>query len=221
MSKEDINLPVNIGDTVMMGRFKNKPVVVKSISWNDKGDLLINGRSAMRMRIVPQEPKEQLLTKEWWSDTFKELITEVKANTHLTHLEELVLTQGEEGYKRARSFIVELVKNLKEIKDNLEESENFKKLGEEVILNLLMRVFQRSDEGALKRASEEKGLLLVHMHPKRMQKELPFIKSEWIRDGDTQQFLKYLGNLSKEVWTASFVKYKGIEFTSISKNEEI
>ena len=99
----------------------------------------------------------------------------------------------------------------KEIKDNLEESENFKKLGEEVILNLLMRVFQRSDEGALKRASEEKGLLLVHMHPKRMQKELPFIKSEWIRDGDTQQFLKYLGNLSKEVWTASFVKYKGID----------
>ena len=76
----------------------------------------------------------------------------------------------------------------KEIKDNLEESENFKKLGEEVILNLLMRVFQRSDEGALKRASEEKGLLLVHMHPKRMQKELPFIKSEWIRDGDTKQY---------------------------------
>ena len=65
----------------------------------------------------------------------------------------------------------------KEIKDNLDESENFKKLGEEVILNLLMRVFQRSDEGALKRSSEEKGLLLVHMHPKRMQKELPFIKS--------------------------------------------
>ena len=109
----------------------------------------------------------------------------------------------------------------KEIKDNLEESEYFKKLGEEVILNLLMRIFQRSDEGALKRASEEKGLLLVHMHPKRMQKELPFIKSEWIRDGDTRQFLKYLGNLSKEVWTASFVKYKGIEFTSISKNDEI
>ena len=107
----------------------------------------------------------------------------------------------------------------KEIKDNLEESENFKKLGEEVILNLLMRVFQRSDEGALKRASEEKGLLLVHMHPKRMQKELPFIKSEWIRDGDTQQFLKYLGNLSKEVWTASFVKYKGIEFTLLQSQK--
>ena len=109
----------------------------------------------------------------------------------------------------------------KEIKKNLDDKDNFNILGEEVILNLLLRVFQRSDEGELKRASEDKGLLLVHMHPKRMQKELPFIKSEWIRDGDTNQFLKYLGNLSKEIWTAAFIKYKGVEFTSISKNEDI
>ena len=108
----------------------------------------------------------------------------------------------------------------KEIKDNLEDG-NLNKLGEEVILNLLLRVFQRSDEGALKRVSQDKGLLLVHMHPKRMQKELPFIKSEWIRDGDTNQFLKYLGNLSKEIWTVSFVKYKGVELISIAKNEDI
>ena len=108
----------------------------------------------------------------------------------------------------------------KEIKDDLNDV-NFNKLGEEVVLNLLLRVFQRSDEGPLKRASEEQGLLVVHMHPKRMQKELPFIKSEWIRDGDTDQFLKYLGNLSKEIWTATFVKYKGVEFNSIAKNEEI
>ena len=109
----------------------------------------------------------------------------------------------------------------KQIKDDLKNIDNFNKLGEEVILNLLLRVFQRSDEGTLKRASEDKGLLVVHMHPKRMQKELPFIKSEWIRDGDTNQFLKYLGNLSKEIWTASFIKYKGVEFNSIAKNEEI
>ena len=108
--KEDINLPINIGDTVMMGRFKNKKVVVKSINFNDKGDLLINGKSAMRMRIIPQE---QSLTKEWWTKQFKQLLTEVKANTHLTHLEELILTQGEDGYKQAKSFLIELLKNLK------------------------------------------------------------------------------------------------------------
>jgi len=110
---EDINLPVNIGDTVLMGKFKNKKVVVKTVTWNEKGDLLINGRSAMRMRIPPKEDDEQILTKEWWSNSFKGLLTEAKANTHLTHLEELILTQGKDGYKQARSFLIELIKNLK------------------------------------------------------------------------------------------------------------
>jgi hypothetical protein len=108
--REDINLPINIGDTVMMGRFKNKKVVVKTIGWNEKGDLLINGRSAMRLRIPP---KDQELTKEWWSNQLGELLTEAKANTHLTHLEELILTQGAKGYKTAKSFLIELLKNLK------------------------------------------------------------------------------------------------------------
>ena len=109
----------------------------------------------------------------------------------------------------------------KEIKLDIEENENFKKLGEDVVLSLLLRLYQRSDDGPIKRLSGDKGLLLVHMHPKRMQKELPFIKSEWIRDGDTNQFLQYLGNLSKEIWSTSFIKYKGIEFTSIAKNDDI
>ena len=36
-----------------------------------------------------------------------------KANTHLTHLEELVLTRGSEGYDMARAFLLELLKTLK------------------------------------------------------------------------------------------------------------
>ena len=110
--KEDFNVPINIGDTVMMGKFKNKPVVVQTIQWSQKGDLLINGKSAARFRIMPKE-EEQVLTKEWWGNSFKELLTEAKANTHLTHLEELVLTQGKAGYKQAKSFLIELIKNLK------------------------------------------------------------------------------------------------------------
>ena len=110
--KEDFNVPINIGDTIMMGKFKNKPVVVQTIQWSQKGDLLINGKSAARFRIMPKE-EEQVLTKEWWGNSFKELLTEAKANTHLTHLEELVLTQGKAGYKQAKSFLIELIKNLK------------------------------------------------------------------------------------------------------------
>jgi len=54
---EGIDVPVEIGDTVKMGRFKNKKVVVKSIDWNEKGDLLINGRSALKFRI--EKPKTE------------------------------------------------------------------------------------------------------------------------------------------------------------------
>ena len=35
------------------------------------------------------------------------------ANTHLTHLEELVLTQGAKGYDLARAFLLELLETLK------------------------------------------------------------------------------------------------------------
>ena len=44
----------------------------------------------------------------------------------------------------------------KEIKEKLEENGNLNKLAEDVILNLLLRVFQRSDEGAIKRVSASK-----------------------------------------------------------------
>lgn len=56
--------------------------------------------------------QEHILSTEWWSSITEEILDEAKANTHLTHLEELVLTQGADGYKQARSFLVELLKNL-------------------------------------------------------------------------------------------------------------
>ena len=36
----------------MMGRFKNKKVVIKSIDFNEKGDLIINGRPHLKFRII-------------------------------------------------------------------------------------------------------------------------------------------------------------------------
>ena len=42
-----------------------------------------------------------------------ELFEEGKANTHLTHLEELVLTQGPRGFQMARAFLLELLETLK------------------------------------------------------------------------------------------------------------
>ena len=55
--RESIKLPIEIGDTVLMGKFKNKKTVVKSIEWNEKGDLMINGKSALRVRISKKKKK--------------------------------------------------------------------------------------------------------------------------------------------------------------------
>ena len=59
---ESIKLPVEIGDTILMGRFKNKKVVVKSIDYNDNGDLLINGRPALKFRIMESINESEVKT---------------------------------------------------------------------------------------------------------------------------------------------------------------
>jgi hypothetical protein len=51
---EDITIPINVGDTVLGGKFKNKKIVVKTIETNDKGDITINGRPFMKFRLVPK-----------------------------------------------------------------------------------------------------------------------------------------------------------------------
>ena len=54
---KEIELPVKVGDTVLMGRFKNKKVKVKSVKFNDRGDLMINGRPALKFRIAKSDKK--------------------------------------------------------------------------------------------------------------------------------------------------------------------
>lgn len=46
-----INLPIEIGDTIMTGKFKNKKTVVKSIAVDDEGELTVNGKRILRVRI--------------------------------------------------------------------------------------------------------------------------------------------------------------------------
>jgi hypothetical protein len=52
---EDITIPINIGDIVLGGRFKNKKIKVKSITKNEKGDILINKKPLIKYRIIKQE----------------------------------------------------------------------------------------------------------------------------------------------------------------------
>jgi hypothetical protein len=52
--KESITLPVEIGDTLLMGKFKNKKVVVKTIGKDEHGMPTINGKKVVTFRLVKE-----------------------------------------------------------------------------------------------------------------------------------------------------------------------
>ena len=54
-----MKIDLEIGDTILTGRFKNKPVEVKNIGTDDKGQPTINGRPALKFRIKKLMSKQE------------------------------------------------------------------------------------------------------------------------------------------------------------------
>jgi hypothetical protein len=61
-----ITLPIQIGDIVLAGRFKNKKIKVKEIGYDEYGSPTINGRSILKIRLIPnvQNMKENVTIKK-------------------------------------------------------------------------------------------------------------------------------------------------------------
>jgi len=57
---EEIKLNVKVGDTLLMGKFKNKKVVVKSIGEDEWGMPTINGKKAVTFRIPKKEQLKEM-----------------------------------------------------------------------------------------------------------------------------------------------------------------
>ena len=55
---EDISIDVKVGDTIMMGRFKNSPTVVKSIGKDEHGMPTINGKKVVTFRNATEKNKK-------------------------------------------------------------------------------------------------------------------------------------------------------------------
>ena len=51
---EKIVLDVNVGDTILVGKFKNKKIVVKNIGKDKHGMPTVNGRKATTFRMAPK-----------------------------------------------------------------------------------------------------------------------------------------------------------------------
>jgi hypothetical protein len=49
---EDINVPIEVGDEILGGKFKNKKIEVKTIGKNDKGEITINNKPLLKYRIT-------------------------------------------------------------------------------------------------------------------------------------------------------------------------
>lgn len=50
---EKISVPVKVGDTIYMGKYKNKKTVVKTITKDEHGMPMINGKKAVTFRTKP------------------------------------------------------------------------------------------------------------------------------------------------------------------------
>ncbi|MFM7239543.1 MAG: hypothetical protein ACKOZN_08120 [Cyanobium sp.] len=86
--------------------------------------------------------------------------------------------------------------------------------GRSLALVLLLRIWQRSDDGPLRRAAGPDSLLLVELPLEVMSEQLPVLKANWIATRDTAALLDGLKTLVQRDWRIHFAKYEPVSFPS-------
>lgn len=85
--------------------------------------------------------------------------------------------------------------------------------GRTLALELLLRVWQRSDDGALQRAAGDDSLLLVELPLEVMSAQLPPLKASWLAGADTHDCLAGLRALVIRGWRISIARYEPVTFS--------
>jgi hypothetical protein len=85
--------------------------------------------------------------------------------------------------------------------------------GRTLALELLLRLWQRSDEGPLQRAAADSSLLLVELPLDVMSEQLPLLKASWLASGDTVAFETSLQALVIRSWRIGIAKYEPVSFS--------
>jgi len=82
---EKIKLNINVGDTLLGGRFKNKKVKVKDIGKDENGQVTINGKPLLKFRVWKDLPKKM---KDKYKIEESKSIDEIKEDIYiyLAHL---------------------------------------------------------------------------------------------------------------------------------------
>jgi len=82
--------------------------------------------------------------------------------------------------------------------------------GLNLVLELLLRLWQRSDGEPLQRACGETSLLLLEIPLAEMSEQLPVLKARWLADGNTEVFHAGLETLAQRGWRVLFAKYEPV-----------
>ncbi len=88
-------------------------------------------------------------------------------------------------------------------------------LANELALELLVRVWQRSDEGPLQCSAPRGSLLLAELPMACLPEALPALKAAWLNTGDLATFHQGLLAMADRVWTLSVAKFKPLAFTRL------
>ena len=88
--------------------------------------------------------------------------------------------------------------------------------GKDIALELLLRVFERSQAGFIKQSAGKESLLLLEIPIEAIQERLPLLKSEWLSTGNYENLSSNLKGFCKSIWLINFEKHKGIRFSRCS-----
>ena len=127
----------------------------------------------------------------------------------------IALAMMEQNNKRAmpiagKSLSAEL--SMSTIELNSSDSNQLFDQASNLAFQLLLRIWKRTDDGPLRRASGQDSLLLVEIPMNALPEELPSLKSQWIRFGDDAIFTSALRDKIVRGWTIDVEKHKPISF---------
>ena len=83
-------------------------------------------------------------------------------------------------------------------------------------LELLVRLWQRSDDGGIQRAAAGHSLLLAEVPLEALQSQIPRLKANWLNGGSADALLQDLAQVGGRIWRVSQEPRSALVFERIS-----
>jgi uncharacterized protein YukE len=116
-----IQIPIEIGDTILTGKFRNKKVTVKEIGKDEHGSPTVNGKTILKIRIAKLMNQEKDSKKEGKMSKLDSMILKI-INEERQNLHELEITDID--LIREAKRMAEISDRMDAIKAELERLQN-------------------------------------------------------------------------------------------------